>query len=108
MSKIEDKVIDIVMALKDISFDIKKRISSKIDMRARIGKAKYGVTLERTDLTNREWVEHLKEELMDSCGYSQRLLEEYPNHPLLVEIVRLNIAMLVSLEQFIDEHNLHE
>jgi hypothetical protein len=108
MSKIEDKVIDKLMDLQDVSFDIKKRISSKIDGRTRVGYVKYGLTLERTDLTKREWVEHLKEEVMDASGYAQRLLEDYPNDRLLEEIVRLNIAMLISLEQFIDEHNLHE
>lgn len=108
MSKIEDKVIDKLMELRSVNFDLRKRIAAKIDMRARIGLAKYGVTLEREDLSNLEWVEHLKEELMDACGYAERLLVLYPDNKLFKSIVQLNIATLISLEEFIDDNDLYE
>ena len=56
MSKLEDKVCE------------------KIKGRAEVGKAKYGVTMERTDLTTLEWLTHLQEELMDAAVYVERLL----------------------------------
>lgn len=42
------------------------------------GLAKYGVTLDRNDLTQLEWLQHLKEEMMDGIRYveaAQRDLE---------------------------------
>ena len=56
MSKFEEKVID------------------KIRKRAEVGKAKYGVTMERSDLDTMEWLTHLQEELMDAAVYVERLL----------------------------------
>ena len=56
MSKLEDKVCE------------------KIKGRAEVGKAKYGVTMERTDLTTLEWLTHLQEELMDAAVYVERLM----------------------------------
>ena len=58
MSRIEDLVIE------------------KIKQRAEAGKAKYGVTLEREDLSVKEWLVHLQEELLDGAGYIQKLIEE--------------------------------
>jgi len=41
-----------------------------------VGEVKYGVTMERADLTLLEWLQHLQEELMDAAVYVQRLMEE--------------------------------
>lgn len=43
------------------------------------GKEKYGVTIDRTDLTLLEWLQHFKEEALDAVRYAeraQRILEE--------------------------------
>ena len=58
MSKIEDKVID------------------KINDRAALGKNKYNTTMERTDLTRLEWLQHAQEEAMDLANYLQKLIDE--------------------------------
>ena len=55
MSKIEDKVID------------------QIRQRAKDGKNKYGVTMERDDLTLKEWVQHAQEEAMDLAVYLEKI-----------------------------------
>lgn len=34
------------------------------------GRSKYGVTLDRTDLTAPDWLQHMAEELMDGAGYA--------------------------------------
>ena len=60
MSKIEDKVC------------------AKIQARAETGKKKYGVTMEREDLSNEEWLIHLQEELMDASVYVERILSLLP------------------------------
>lgn len=40
-----------------------------IQQRAEAGLAKYGVTLDRTDLKASDWLQHLLEELCDAGGY---------------------------------------
>ena len=41
--------------------------------RARVGLKKYGVGLDRTDLTADQWVQHLREELADALNYATRV-----------------------------------
>ena len=55
---------------------IEDKVCEKIKGRAEVGKAKYGVTMERTDLTTLEWLTHLQEELMDAAVYVERLLRD--------------------------------
>jgi hypothetical protein len=38
--------------------------------RSNVGQRKYGVTLDRPDLTPIEWVQHLREELADALNYA--------------------------------------
>ena len=56
MSKIEDSVCE------------------KILSRAKVGKAKYGTTMERTDLSRLEWLIHTQEEIMDTLVYLEKLI----------------------------------
>jgi hypothetical protein len=44
--------------------------------RADHGFAKYGVTTERKDLDLMQWIQHLKEELMDATVYIHRIQKE--------------------------------
>mgnify|MGYP006291087121 FL=1 len=67
MSRIEELVID------------------KIRQRAEVGKIKYGVTLERNDLSFKDWLIHLQEELLDGAGYIQKLIEEIDEQKQTVE-----------------------
>jgi len=57
MSKVEDKVIN------------------KIASRAQVGKDKYGVTMDRKDLTRLQWLIHAQEEAMDMAVYLQKLID---------------------------------
>ena len=59
MSKIEDEVCE------------------EIKERAKRGLAKYGTTMERTDLGITDWLQHAKEEALDLAVYLQRLHHEY-------------------------------
>ena len=56
MSKIEDSVCD------------------KILSRAKVGKEKYGTTMERNDLSRLEWLIHCQEEAMDMVVYLEKLI----------------------------------
>lgn len=52
---------------------IVNRVLEKFVNRAKIGKEKYGQTLDRNDLTDKEWLTHLQEELMDATLYLEKL-----------------------------------
>ena len=54
-------------------------VTSIIDQftkRAQMGKAKYGVDLDRTDLSLLEWIEHAKQEHMDAILYLEKIKQE--------------------------------
>jgi len=55
---------------------IEDEVCEKIKSRSDIGKAKYGTNMERTDLSNLEWLNHLQEELMDGAVYAQKVMEK--------------------------------
>jgi hypothetical protein len=44
--------------------------------RAKKGKQKYGVDLDRTDLSILEWIEHAQQEHMDAILYLEKLKQE--------------------------------
>jgi hypothetical protein len=51
-------------------------VTSIIDQfttRAQMGKAKYGVDLDRTDLELLDWIEHAKQEHMDAILYLEKI-----------------------------------
>jgi hypothetical protein len=47
--------------------------------RSRVGQAKYGTTLDRTDLKPLDWIQHAQEELMEAniCSIEQILDTEF-------------------------------
>ena len=55
MSKIEEKVIE------------------QIKHRSEIGENKYNKTMERTDLTIKQWIQHAQEEAMDLAIYLEKI-----------------------------------
>ena len=49
-------------------------VIDKIAERSRVGKKKYGVTLEEEkDLSMKDWLSHIQEELMDAVNYIEKL-----------------------------------
>tara|TARA_B100000900_G_C20210868_1_gene565778 strand:+ start:316 stop:576 length:261 start_codon:yes stop_codon:yes gene_type:complete len=48
--------------------------------RSRVGKQKYGTTLDREDLDKIQWLVHLQEELMDATLYIEKLKKELENY----------------------------
>ena len=48
-------------------------IVDKFVDRSRVGKAKYGTTLDREDYSLSEWLTHLQEELMDAVNYIEKI-----------------------------------
>jgi hypothetical protein len=52
-------------------------VIAKFAERSALGRKKYGVTLDRTDLNTRDWIRHTQEELMDAILYLERLHRDF-------------------------------
>lgn len=55
---------------------IEKAVAEKLQKRADAGLAKYGVTMERTDLSRLDWLIHAQEEAMDLAVYLVKLIQD--------------------------------
>ncbi len=52
---------------------IVRSVVQAVLQRAAVGKQKYGTTLDRTDLSVLEWIQHAQEEHMDAILYLEKL-----------------------------------
>ena len=52
---------------------IVESVINQFKERSNVGINKYGVTLDRTDLTRLEWLNHAQQESMDFCLYLEKL-----------------------------------
>ena len=59
---------------------IASSIIKQIKERADVGLNKYGVTLDRDDLTQEEWIQHAIEEALDFAGYLTKLKQIIKNN----------------------------
>lgn len=50
---------------------IEGKVIRKIRERGDAGQQKYGMTLDRHDLSMAEWMQHFQEELLDACQYAE-------------------------------------
>ena len=60
----------------DSGDSIVNSVIKKFMDRSELGKKKYGVTLDRTDLKTLDWINHAQEELMDGILYLEKLKQE--------------------------------
>jgi hypothetical protein len=51
-------------------------VCADLRQRSAVGIKKYGVTLERTDLTLKDWLQHAYEECLDQANYLKRSIME--------------------------------
>lgn len=56
-----------------MSIEIEEQVIDLIRQRRDTGRAKYGVTMERQDLSESDWLQHLIEELLDAAIYAMKL-----------------------------------
>ena len=61
------------MADATVNDSIVASVIEKFKSRSTIGIAKYGTTLDRTDLGILDWIQHAQEELMDGILYLEKL-----------------------------------
>jgi hypothetical protein len=72
-----------ILSSKD---SIVEAVIKKFNDRSEAGKQKYGTTLDRNDLSIKDWINHMQEELMDAILYLQKmktLIED--SNPICVE-----------------------
>lgn len=50
-------------------------VCAKMKQRSQVGQAKYGVMLNRTDLSRLDWLRHAQEEAMDLANYLEVLIQ---------------------------------
>ena len=55
---------------------IVEKVVNDFQQRSEVGIQKYGVTLDRDDLTTLEWINHFREELMDAILYMTKLEQQ--------------------------------
>ena len=55
---------------------IVKSVIEQFTTRAEFGEKKYGVNLDREDLSILEWVQHAQEECMDNILYLEKIKQE--------------------------------
>ena len=73
---------------------IEDKVCEKIQKRSEVGKSKYGVTMERTDLSTIEWLTHLQEELMDAAVYVERLMGDVRKSYEEISLVHRNLSIV--------------
>lgn len=55
--------------MDDTPCEITRQIQKDLAARSRLGLTKYGVTLDRDDLSAIDWLRHAYEETLDKAGY---------------------------------------
>lgn len=58
--------------------EIEERVVAEIRSRRDHGRAKYGTSMERGDLTQKQWLQHAKEEALDLAIYLEKLISLLP------------------------------
>lgn len=61
--------------MKKITDSVTDEVIKDIKSRREMGYSKYGVTLDRDDLTREEWLNHAYEEALDLANYLKKLIQ---------------------------------
>ena len=72
---IEDENFDLFFS-KYPTDSIVEAVRKDLLDRSKIGIKKYGCTLDRTDLTEDQWIQHAYEEALDLCLYLKKILNK--------------------------------
>ena len=61
------------MSTTPVDDSIVTAVMEKFAARSMLGQKKYGVTLDRNDLSFLDWIQHSQEELMDAILYLEKM-----------------------------------
>jgi hypothetical protein len=56
--------------------DIYKEVISDLISREKMGRAKYGTTVDKANLSEKEWMQHAYEEALDFAIYLKRMMSK--------------------------------
>jgi hypothetical protein len=56
--------------------DIYKEVITDLISREKIGRAKYGTTVDKANLSEKEWMQHAYEEALDFAIYLKRMMSK--------------------------------
>lgn len=79
---------------------IVESIVNQYQQRAEFGAKKYGVTMDRDDLTIQDWIEHAKQEAMDFTLYLEKLSNEIGHKENIIDNL---LKVIKSQEEEIKE-----
>ena len=82
---------------------IVESVLNKFKERSEEGIKKYGVTLDRKDLSSLEWLNHLQEELMDATLYIERYKKDLEFMQTQPEIFNLYKAIVKDITEKEDD-----
>ena len=82
---------------------IVESVLDKFKERSKKGIDKYGVTLDREDLSGLEWLTHLQEELMDATLYIERYKKDLEFMQTQPEIFNLYKAIVKDIKEKKDD-----
>lgn len=71
--------LDVQEPPTELKDTIVKSVINQFKQRSKVGIKKYGVTLDRTDLSTLEWMIHFREELQDGLLYLERIIQDKQN-----------------------------
>jgi len=71
MSKVKDTMSEWIEA--QVKDSVVQSVINKFKQRSEVGIQKYNTTLDREDLTDKEWINHAQEEAMDLILYLEKL-----------------------------------
>lgn len=74
-----DEVLSITVNEPEVVDPIVEVVREKLRQRSAVGIKKYGTTLDRSDLSLEQWIEHATEEAMDLCLYLTKIKEQLKN-----------------------------
>lgn len=76
MSEVYTNPPELDVAQETCISDTTAQLIALLRQRDAAGLAKYGTTLDRTDLTPEQWLQHMAEEMLDGAGYALAAMRE--------------------------------
>jgi len=84
---------------KELKDTIVESVINQFKQRSEVGINKYGVTLDRTDLSTLEWLQHAQEEAMDFCLYLEKLKKEYKDDKLINQLFIGKVSQILGYDK---------
>lgn len=88
--------------MNDPTTTITESLVDMLRRRAAVGLAKYGTSLDRTDLTLEDWLQHQLEELLDGAGYAMAALRQLRAAPARAAVPEGRMVPSIIVREYLD------